>query len=274
MTARVGIANLCGGVTVFVYVTFVATVETLAQGETPNNVAGIMTFVAYAVVGGTAGFLLGFAAFRPVERWLADARAPTDAEREATLRQPWLAAKTTLALWVGAIPVFDLLGVYYDNPFRLRIRIATAILLGGLTTAAVSYLLVERYLRPVFAEALAGADPSPRTRLGVTPRLVMAWALGSGIPFVSIVLAPVGRLETTSADDLLLPMALMAAIGLVAGWLLVAVAARSIQEPLDSVRTGLERVTAGDFGGHGPGRRRRRHRPPAVRRESHGVRPS
>ena len=50
-----------------------------------------------------------------------------------------------------------------------------------------------------------------------------------------------GRLETTSADKLMLPMTLMAGIGLLAGALLITAAAKSVQEPLDSVRAGLDR---------------------------------
>ena len=245
--ARVGLANLVGGVIVFVYLTLLINIETVPQGEDTNNHAGVMTFLGYIAVAGAVGYVLGLKSWRPVERWMREERRPTEQEREATLRQPWWAAKTTFVLWVGGIAVFQVLNAFYDNPLRVHIRTGVGTLLGALTTAAMAYLLVERYLRPVFADALADAEPVARTRLGVSPRLAVAWALGSGIPLASIALTPLGDFGIASADQLMGPMALMALIGLLAGSLLVYSAARSVQEPLESVRAGLDRVSAGDL---------------------------
>jgi hypothetical protein len=73
---------------------------------------------------------------------------------------------------------------------------ALGILLAGLTTAAVSFLLCERTMRPVFAQALAGEMPSEQessTILGTGRRLLVSWALGSGVALVAIAVAFLGR---------------------------------------------------------------------------------
>ena len=246
-TARGGIANLVGAIVVFVYLTLVINIETNAPDEPINNRAGMMTLLVYGSVAAGVAYVAGLRGFAPVERWIREERVPTESEREATLRQPWLAAKTTLAMWAGGVVVFGVLNAYYENPISLQIRSAVGTMLGGVTTAAIAYLLVERFLRPVFAEALSGSEPAARTRLGVFPRLAVAWALGSGIPFLSIAIAPIARPDATDASRIVGPMTLMAGIGLVAGALLVVFAAKSVQEPLESVRVGLDRVTAGDL---------------------------
>ena len=237
-------ANVIAAIAVFAYITTALSLALTESGEEIDNHAGVVTLIFYGALALCVGYLISRRVFRPVELWIREERPPTAAERDATLRQPWLAAKTTFAMWVGGAVVFGILNIYYDNPIPLQIRSAIGTLLGGATTAAISYLLVERYLRPLFAEALVGAEPTQHTRLGVSPRLAMAWALGSGIPLASVAFAPVG---STRPEDLVPPMVFVALLGLGAGALLIVFAAKSVEEPLDAVRVGLERVTAGDF---------------------------
>jgi adenylate cyclase len=93
--------------------------------------------------------------------------------------------------------------------------------------------------------ALQGETPDSRRTLGVRPRLVLSWALGSGIPLLGVATAPLA--PNTNDSDLVLPMAFLGAIGLLAGGVLLVVAAKSVAEPIDSVRRGMERVEAGEL---------------------------
>jgi adenylate cyclase len=78
--------------------------------------------------------------------------------------------------------------------------------------------------------------------VGLRPRLLLAWALGSGIPLLGVAVSPLGRGEESPGD-----LAVLAAIGLVSGGVMVAVVTRSLTERLGRVRAALSRVQAGDL---------------------------
>ncbi|MBA3263473.1 MAG: adenylate/guanylate cyclase domain-containing protein [Thermoleophilaceae bacterium] len=123
------------------------------------------------------------------------------------------------------------------------------IVLAGLTTAAVTFLLSERAMRPLFVLALAGEVPPERESagiLGTSPRLLVSWALGSGIALLAIALAFLGRGDSTG-DELIGPVLFLVGAGLFAGGLLLAGAARSVSERVARVRAALERVEQGSL---------------------------
>jgi adenylate cyclase len=210
-----------------------------------EDVVSLWTFAALMAVGMPLGFALGSRIFRPVEQWIGARRSPDHHERSLTLRTPGRLAGLSFALWSVAAVLFGALNITFDNPARVVVRIVVGTLLGGLTTSAACFLLVERFMRPVFAEALQGAAPTRSRTLGVRPRLLLSWSLGSAIPLLGILTAPLA--PNVDLDALVPPMAFLAAIGLLAGGTLLVVAAKSVAEPVDSVRSGLERVEAGDL---------------------------
>ena len=241
LLARFGLSNLVGSVIVFAYFTLLS----VAQSEAIVG-PSFVVFLVFAVVIGPAGYLAGKRAFATVERWLATDGEPDEAERRAALAAPAVLAALTFVGWTLAAVVFGTLNAVTGNEGRDVIRVVAGTLLAGLACAAICFLLTERFLRPVFARVLDGQPPDRPTTLGVTPRLVLSWALGSGVPLLGIALAPL-----TAADDrsnLLLPIVALALIGLIAGGIFITVAARSVSEPIDSVRTALEQVQDGDLG--------------------------
>jgi adenylate cyclase len=83
----------------------------------------------------------------------------------------------------------------------------------------------------------------PETRaVGIRPRLLLAWALGSGIPLLGVAVSPLGE-GNESPEDL----AVLAAIGLLSGGLMIVFVTRSLTERLGRVRGALSRVQAGDL---------------------------
>ena len=62
--------------------------------------------------------------------------------------------------------------------------------IGALVVAGISYLLTEFALRPVAARALADTDVNRRVRfVGVGPRMVLFWAIGTAVPVVGLMVA-------------------------------------------------------------------------------------
>src|SRR5205085_11076013 len=85
--------------------------------------------------------------------WTRAERAPVAAERARTLLVPWRFVVLSALLWLGGNLVFTVGNVLSDNPGSQVVSSAVGTAMGGATTSLVCYLLVERVLRPVFAEA-------------------------------------------------------------------------------------------------------------------------
>jgi adenylate cyclase len=184
-----------------------------------------------------------------VERWLASGRAPTEEERRLVLAQPFRFVAISAVCWSVAAVLFTLLNV--PSSGWAALVIGGAMLLAAETTLAVGYLMVERILRPVTIQALAGAPP-PETcgRLGVAARLGMAWSLGTGIPLIGILTMTIAGLHAPDEDPTLLAAAIafLAVLGIGVGSFAISVAARSVAEPIAAVRRAMTRVEEGEFG--------------------------
>lgn len=181
--ARYGCANGIGGVMSF------ALGELSIPRQAHHRVAPVyggdlVLFAIVVAILGPGGYLVGRRLFEPVRRWMAEGRVPTASEREATFAFPFRIAAASLALWLLPVVVFGLWNLHVRHDSALAIAIAAAILLGGATTSAVAFLLVERAMRPLFAAVLANGVPERRTSLGIKPRLLVAWMVGSALPLL------------------------------------------------------------------------------------------
>ncbi|MGH9185258.1 MAG: adenylate/guanylate cyclase domain-containing protein, partial [Acidimicrobiales bacterium] len=182
-----------------------------------------------------------------INTWLYARRDPTPEERDAVFAYPGVVAAHVMAGWVGAAMVFGSLSAFVlDIPGADSIQMVVSVLLGGCTTTAICYLAVERFQRPVYALALRAAPPERSRTVGVRPRLLVGWALGSGVPLLMIAIAPIG-LDEQERAQLTLATVFVAAAGLVVGFLVTRSAAQSVADPLGAVRDGLARVAAGDL---------------------------
>jgi adenylate cyclase len=239
-----GLANLCGALATFLYLA-VLTPDTAGRPPDPDDVMlSWITFVGFMGFVMVIGFVLGLGILRRSLGWLTEGRRPYDAERERVLQVPWTFVVLGFVFWMLAAVVFSVQNHFVlDNPWQRIVRNSVGTMLGGMTTCAVTFLLVERTMRPVFASALAG-EPPPRERyLGIRPRLMLSWALGSGVPFFGIGVA----LTRPGGAGLTLPLAFLTGVGLIAGWFTMFVAARSVAEPLEQLRDGVRRVGEGDL---------------------------
>ena len=244
MGLQIFFANVVGAVLDFVYLTYLLPPGT-APGTTRahQQAVTLAVFVVYMVVIIPTAVVAGLLVGRPVWRWLDQGRPPTDRERESTLALPLRESLVGLGGWTGATVLFAVLTFHFSQSPAQALRVAVGVGLGGLTTTALMYLLIERTMRPVFALALADSTPT-RPRLGIAPRLLLSWGLGSGVPLLGIGLGLLGsaRLDRTR---LVTAVAFLAALGVGVGGAMMLAAARSVSDPLHGVRRGLRRVQEG-----------------------------
>ena len=189
-------------------------------------------------------------ALLPGLSWLDERRRPFPDERVTIVRFPSAAALFALPYWV-MLATFNLVSGSFSR-WGPSSSIATfaGILMTWATTAALIYLLTERRLRPLFAEAFRGAPLPKLATAGIRPRLLVAWGLGSGIPLLFITFSP-GALDRSKLLDnpgvITGVFVFLGTVGLVAGFLTMRAAARSLAEPMDEVRRGLASVREGDL---------------------------
>jgi adenylate cyclase len=245
---RITAANVIGAAVVFVYLNALP-----AAGREPvQDVRDLVFYViAFFVVGGLgAPFAIahGHRCAHRANGWfrVEPPRIPTAQERDLTLRIPWDQAMSSFAFWIGASAIFGTLIVVRDHNTAAAIRTAVGIILGGLSTCALVYLLVERDMRPEFAVVLRVPGSHRSRTAGIRPRLLVAWVLGSGIPLVALGLAPIG-LDAHGRATLGDRLWLFVFVGVIAGGLATWTAARSIAEPLDAIRDAMQRVERDDL---------------------------
>jgi adenylate cyclase len=178
--------------------------------------------------------------------WIGERRHPTQNEVGAVFDYPWIQARSILVWWLGAAALFVVLNLSFGNNAAYCLRLGLGIILGGLTSSSLSFLLLERFNRPVFALALAGEPGATSGRLGLQRRLLLTWALGAAVPVLVIVSAPAG-LSSSQRARLAGPLLIIGAIALAAGFALTVVASRSITEPIDALRASQGRVEDGDL---------------------------
>jgi adenylate cyclase len=233
-----GAANAVGAIAVFVFQTVVTPRPSHPRRD---DVISLVVFVVYLSVTAVVAGIIGTRLVGQIRTWAVGGRQPTPADRELALRVPLILAVGSFGFWLIAAVIFAGLGVGFGNAGIDVVRGFVGTVLGGLTTSALSFLLVERNARPLFALALATGDHSRSQYLGLRPRLMLSWTLGSGVPLVSILLL-LQRPEPRGA-----PTAFLAVTGLLVGAATMFIAARSVSDPLDALRAGVEQVGGGDL---------------------------
>ncbi|MDT5086552.1 MAG: adenylate cyclase, partial [Mycobacterium sp.] len=207
-------------------------------------------------------FLLGFSISAlllvPVFRWqrrdglLTDTDpAATELARSRALRTPFYRTLISLGYWcVGGI-VFIIASWPVARHAAPVVAVATA--LGATATAIIGYLQSERVLRPVAVAALRGGLPENIRASGVIGRQMLAWALSTGVPLLTIVLAVVADKASflhAPPEKLFNPILLLALLALGIGVASTLLVAMSIADPLRQLRWALSEVQRGNYNAH------------------------
>jgi len=209
----------------------------------------VLAAVAYVLVAATFGLVVGLRGQAPLTKWLASGAPSTPALRAEVLRTPLRLFWLQLWLWLGAALAFGVFEARRDG--ERAVWVAVIVALTGLTTASLSYLAVERLLRPAAVRAMVGADPSELGQgRGVALRAVLAWAMGCGVPVGGLLVLGVRTLLPSDVTlvELSVAAVVLAGTGLVIGFWAVVLAARATAAPIAGVAQAMVRVHDGDYG--------------------------
>ena len=143
--------------------------------------------------------------------------------------------------------MFTLLNYRYSHELALIVAITVG--LAGAATCAVAYLLAQRVLRPVAARALADQVPDDPALPGITTRILLTWALGTGVPVLGLTLVGIGELAGTidaSSERVATTAVTLGGVALIIGLAVTALTARSLADPLNAVRRAVRQVQRGE----------------------------
>lgn len=240
------LANLGGAVIVFVFSVWLIPSSSIPNGAALVKWNGIAA-VVYAVVATQIGAVWGRISLSAYEQWLIEDRHPTPREVRRTLGAPRRLTVIQITMWAVAAVGFTVVNGVIEP--SLIARIAMTVVGGGLTTAALTFLLAERITRPVVTRALEH-DPEPaRHAAGVTSRMLLSWTMGTAIPIFGILAAGTGFFITGEGTRTQLAIAMVALGGtaLIVGFTITLLGARSVAGPVRSVREAMARVAEGDL---------------------------
>jgi class 3 adenylate cyclase len=239
ITLLVVVANLVGVGTV------VLLLFGVDDGSDEGRAPVLLTAAVYLLVAFPLGTVVGLRRQRGTNEWLHAGRRPTPAEAGQALRIPVDTALVAGSIWlVGAVLVGAVAAASFPDP-RIGLRIAVAVLLGGMVTAGVTYLLVARAARDVTARALAEHPPDGALALGVRPRLLLTWGLTSGVPMLGIVLLYLDPTNPEGPGPVV--VVFLVVVALLVGALATLLTARAVGQPLRDLRTAVKQVGEGNY---------------------------
>lgn len=240
-------SSLFGAVTVFASVAWLIPIPVVADTAHVVHV-NLIALGCYLLFAVPAGMAWGLYKLHPIARWLREDRAATTDEQRRVLRMPLSMATVQLTLWLLGGVVFVSLNLQYSA--RLTMVIAIAAVLGALATSTFAYFVAERVGRDSVRLALASGIPETPEVPGVTFRILLAWALPTGIPVLSLTLIGGGILLgilPPDVDQLASATLFLGVIALFVGVQAMLLATRSVADPVVSVRKALDRVGDGDL---------------------------
>jgi adenylate cyclase len=239
------LANVSGALFVFGFMELVAPSE---RNPRPDGLIDDVTiFVPFMLVSIVVMLLrIGRMTDQTLD-WLQPGQELDIGDRQDTLALPFRIAVRPMTVWSTAALMFGAVTLSAGHTWAWSVQVAATIVLGGAVSCAISFLMLERALRPVFSVAFAGRAPDKTYTMGVRPRLLLAWALGSAVPLCVLALLPLDALRADERTNIHGAVVTMAIAGLCLGLGTTLVAARSVSDPLKQVRDALASVQQGDL---------------------------
>jgi adenylate cyclase len=238
-------ANLVG--TAIVFVLLVWAIPTDPNHADHYALLNLIFAGAYLLIAVPIGIAWSLRRLRPSRRWMTENREPTEEEQLNLLRSPLHVCLVVAILWFIAALLFGGFNATYS--FELGRKVFITLILGGLATCAIAYLLTERLTRPLAVRALRSKPLEDPALPGVTARTIFAWALGSAVPMLGLMIVGISTLADDELTRTQLAVAVLAltGTGLIVGFLCMFIAARAIAAPVISVRHAVSDVGEGDL---------------------------
>jgi adenylate cyclase len=240
------VINLGGTVVVFCLAALVVPLPHTHEGN-DLKIANLILAASYMGVAMIIGTLRGLQISASSIGWIRTGLEATEQEQRNLLKVPRHLFLLVMSLWTIAAFIFGA----YNTSIKLSLGalVFVIVMMSGLSTSAVTYLVAERLQRPLARIALAqGVPDRVGMRLGL--RTVLAWFLGTGVALLGITLAGITALSLGSqitAERLAITMVVLGGGAFVVGGFTTWLAAKASSDPVRALRTSVNAAQAGDF---------------------------
>ncbi len=240
------IANLAGAIDVFLFLWFIAPLPAL-QDRGHVQAVNALAFAIVLLVSFTICGSLSNKCAEPIARWLDSGKPADDQMVRRVLRFPFSQTMLSVYSWAASALAFGILNGSFSTV--LGVQVAIGILLGGITTCGMLYLLAEKAFHPITVRALSGTVPREPELPGVDARVLLAFGISAGAPLVA--LAGLGAVTLAdggvNADKLALTAVVLGGAALLFGLAAMKLVARSFAQSLRAMREGLAHVERGNL---------------------------
>ncbi|MGW4364679.1 adenylate/guanylate cyclase domain-containing protein [Nocardia takedensis] len=238
------LANAFGAVLVWAFIQYGLPVP---EGEAAGGRSvGLIVPALVFITGGLLSLAASAWMLRPVMRWQMRGGPPSRQEQMATLHAPLRQSIVHLVLWLVGGAVLATL-IISDTP-----ELAGAVIVTECMAATIvfgfTYMLGERILRPVAAEALTSGTFDHTLTPGVGTRMGMTWGMGTFAPVIAIVLLCVTQITSDvkfSAQSLAISILLLSGVVIMQALALSMLTASSISDPVRQLSQAIDRVQEG-----------------------------
>ncbi|WP_245551119.1 adenylate/guanylate cyclase domain-containing protein [Nocardia paucivorans] len=210
----------------------------------PDNLNDLILVSIYPVIGFLIGVGLAIRDRIVYFGWLDQTRRPTPREARRLLRLPIAITFRAMALWLPGVVLSALL-LARITPENDLLVMGAMFTIGGLETAGLTYLIVDRMIQPAIPLVAAVLGPTMHWSSTVFVRVVLAWALAGAMPLSALIVVLAD--PVTHTPDRIRTGIYVAVLGLVVGALATATLARAVAVPLRTLHLALDRITRGEL---------------------------
>ncbi|WP_374111145.1 adenylate/guanylate cyclase domain-containing protein [Nocardia sp. JCM 34519.1] len=238
------LANAFGAILVWAFIQYGLPVP---EGSTHSvRSIGLLIPALIFVIGGLLSMVASALMLRPVMRWQLRGGPPSRQEQMAALHAPLRQAILHLGLWMvgGAVMAALIISV---EP-KLAATVIVTECMAATIVFGFTYMLGERILRPVAAEALTEGAFDHTLTPGVGTRMAMTWGMGTFAPTFAIVLLCITQISSDvkfSATSLAISILLLCGVVISQALALSMLTGSSISDPIRQLSQAIDRVQEG-----------------------------
>ncbi|MGK8487165.1 adenylate/guanylate cyclase domain-containing protein [Nocardia asiatica] len=215
----------------------------------PDWLRALVFVGIYPAVGFLIGIALAVRDRRVYFGWLDAGRKPTEVEARRLLLLPIAISMRALALWIPGVIVATATFAHLspDNAPGVTAALFT---IGAFESAAVTFLIVDRLIRPTIPVVAGVLGWTMHWSASVLVRVVLTWAVAAALPLLMLIVVLAD--PAAAAPDRVRTAIYLSAVGIGVGALATAFLARSVAAPMRTLRRALDRIAQGDLGARVP----------------------
>lgn len=204
----------------------------------------LLLVAIYPAAGFLAGVVLAVRDRRRHFGWLDDIRKPTPDEARRLLHLPVAITWRALLLWTPGVVIATVMFSAFASNTNPAVT-AAIFTLGAFESCALTFLIVDRLIRPAIPVVAAVLGATMHWSSSVLARVLINWAVAGAMPM--LLLITVLADPVAGAPDQVRTALYLAVVGFSVGALATAFLARAVASPVHTLRLALDRITRGEL---------------------------